>query len=114
MKLNRRSLLKAGALASLSGSAAARAATQSPALIVFDSRLPASRAFAARQAGARIDLAHQDAEFWRALRAASPEGRISGLTRWSDWVAVRGLLEEKGKRLRAERRTGLLFQWEMA
>jgi hypothetical protein len=39
---------------------------------------------------------------------------VSGLTSWSDFVQVRGVLQEKGKRLRLESRRGKLFYWEMA
>jgi hypothetical protein len=39
---------------------------------------------------------------------------VSGLTSWSDFVQVRGVLQEKGKRLRLESRRGELFYWEMA
>jgi hypothetical protein len=35
------------------------------------------------------------------------------LTTWSDYVQARGLLQEKGKRLRVELRSANLFYWEM-
>jgi hypothetical protein len=47
------------------------------------------------------------------LRRVAPAGRVAGLTTWSDFVQVRGLLQEKGKRLRHESRSGNLFYWEM-
>jgi len=44
----------------------------------------------------------------------APRGRVVGLTSWSDLVLARGLLEEKGLRLRAQARCGRLFYWEMS
>lgn len=114
MKVSRRSLLKAGAVASLAASGTARAvAGAAPALVIYDSRLPESRAFAALVSAPRIDVAHEDARFWKSLREAAPQGRIAGLTRWSDLVLVRGYLEEQGRRVTAETRQGMLFRWDM-
>lgn len=114
MKLSRRSLIKVGAVASLAASGTARAmAGAAPALVIYDSRLPESRAFAALIPAPRIDVAQEDARFWASLRAAAPKGRIAGLTRWSDLVVVRGYLEEQGRRLRHETRQGMLFRWDM-
>ena len=114
MKLSRRSLIKAGAVASLAATGTARAmAGTSPALVIYDSRLPESRAFAALVSAPRIDVAHEDARFWKSLREAAPKGRIAGLTRWSDLVVVRGYLEEQGRRITTETRQGLLFRWDM-
>ncbi len=42
------------------------------------------------------------------------EGPVGGLTGWSDWVIVRGLLQEKGKRVKSQRQAGALFHWSMA
>jgi hypothetical protein len=64
-------------------------------------------------AGRAIDVAHDAANRWVRLRSLNPEGRVAGLTTWSDFVQVRGLLQEKGKRLRVESRSGDLFYWEM-
>lgn len=114
MKLSRRSLIKVGAVASLAASGTARAmAGAAPVLVIYDSRLPESRAFAALIPAPRIDVAQEDARFWASLRAAAPKGRIAGLTRWSDLVVVRGYLEEQGRRLRHEMRQGMLFRWDM-
>ena len=107
-------------LFSVSASAGKAAATAQPALVVFDSRIPASRAFAQKYSSARVDVALEDVGFWRTLRAELPKGAVFGMTGWSDWVMVRGLLEEKGLRLVSEvaapaPRSGKahLFAWEM-
>jgi hypothetical protein len=83
-------------------------------MIVFDSRSPQSRNWRWRGLHSAVDVAHEHANFWRTLRRATPRGRVVGLTAWSDLVLVRGLLEEKGLRLRAEARCGRLFYWEMS
>lgn len=122
MRISRRSMLKGGAIA---GSAlampAAAAAIEAGALpvVVFDSRIPESAAFAAGQAGVRtIDLAHGVEAGWRAL--GNP-ARVVGLTRWSDWTILRGALEEQGLRADHEVRSPAplsgrdhLFRWAMA
>jgi hypothetical protein len=114
MRIDRRSLLKSGAVAGgiVAAPVAARA-FKPQALTIFDSRALPSRAFAHGQRGAKIDVAQEDAQLWRSLRTAS-KGRIEGLTSWSDWVLVRGLLEERGLRVKAEAKTGALFRWTMA
>ncbi len=116
MKLNRRSLIKAGAITAASAATLRTATAQGPALVVFDSRLPESVAFAQSLGGAKLDVAHEDRTFWAALRAGAPAGRVVGLTRWSDLVIVRGELEAQGKRLKAERQrdADAPFHWEMA
>lgn len=117
MRINRRNLIKAGAVTAVATVATTKAvATDQPALVVYDSRLPESVAFAAALDGAKIDVAHEDRTFWSTLRAGAPKGRVVGLTRWSDLVVVRGELEAQGKRLQAERQrdSHAPFLWEMA
>jgi len=115
MILSRRNLLASGAaaatVAAVGGSHFAAGAP--PALVVYDSRRTDSLAFARSIAAPRIDIAREDANLWRAVRSAAVDGTVVGLTGWSDWVLVRGMLEEKGKRLRREARVGRLFQWTM-
>jgi hypothetical protein len=115
MRASRRGILKAGVLGMAAGATPALAvAGKAPSVLVFDSRIPASRAFALASAVAnKIDVAHQDLTFWRTLRSARIDGNITGMTGWSDLVIVRGLLEEQGKRLRGESRHGMLFRWDM-
>lgn len=120
MRVSRRSMLKGGALA---GSALAMPAIamemQGFPVVVFDSRIAESVAFAVAQAGAKtIDMAHGAEAGWRAL---GDPGRVTGLTRWSDWTALRGALEEKGLRTIDEVRAAAplsgrdhLFRWTMA
>ena len=116
MTISRRSVLQgalvaAGALATGAGG---ELAVPPAALLVYDSRLPQSRALAIRHAGRSVDLAHEHANLWRTLRRLRIRGRVVGLTGWSDLVQVRALLGERGRRLRAEVRCGRLFYWEMA
>jgi hypothetical protein len=114
MSIDRRSLLKSSAVVSgiVAVPAAARA-FKAPALIVFDSREPKSRAFADGKPGPRIDVAHEDSQMWRSLRSVSKR-QIEGLTIWSDWVLARGFLEERGLRVQQEVKMGGLFHWTMA
>ena len=103
MRIDRRGLLKgsalAGAAAALPAKAAATAAI--PQLAVFDSRLAESAQLGRNIAADRhIDLA--EVPLRAAHRAMAGAGRIEGLTRWSDWVVLRGLLEVDGLRRGSE------------
>jgi hypothetical protein len=121
MRLDRRTMLKGAGLA---GAAVAVPVMAAPItrLVVFDSRIAESVAFARTQTGfARIDIADQDATQWRAVRDLGAQARIEGLTRWSDWVALRGELQARGARQIDERRIAAplsgrdhLFRWSMA
>lgn len=93
-------------------------------LAVFDSRMPHSVAFSqeARKLGVTtLDVAFQDQQLWRDIRAfALLTGDVIGVTRWSDYVLVRGFFEEHGKRVSHESKLqqdllGLTpgFQWYM-
>jgi hypothetical protein len=125
MIVSRRSMLKAGAAATATVSLPAFAATRFATLVLFDSRIPESRAFA-RTAGnvgtAMIDLAEVEATQWAELRAdLAGKRRVIGLTGWTDWVIARGFLEERGLRLTSETSVPApmsgkahLFRWEMA
>jgi len=119
MRVSRRAMLKGGALA---GSAIVMPAValemKGGALVMFDSRIPESVAFAATHAGLRtIDLADGTEAAWRTLGQPSD---VAGLTRWSDWTALRGALEEQGLRVVQEARASAplsgrdhLFRWSM-
>lgn len=113
MKLSRRSLLKSGAAAAVLVVPAIPPATAMPALVVFDSRHPASRALAKGMGLPTLDISREDANFWRGLRGVLPAGAVIGLTGWSDFVIARGMLEEKGRRLVEEVPYGALFRWKM-
>ena len=119
MQVSRRAMLKGGALATSAIAMPALAVEmQAVPLVIFDSRIPESLAFATMQAGQRsIDLAHGTEAAWRALGTPS---RVMGLTRWSDWTALRGALEEQGLRTDKEARATApvsgrdhLFRWSM-
>ncbi|MGV3513433.1 MAG: twin-arginine translocation signal domain-containing protein [Novosphingobium sp.] len=119
MRLSRRSMLKGGALAGAVAATPAVAAMAKPVpLVVFDSRIPESAAFAASQRSAgMIDLAHGIAE---GVRAINLPQAVTGVTRWSDWTALRGVLEAQGLRLSEETRAAAplsgrthLFRWTM-
>jgi hypothetical protein len=117
MKLTRRTLLKSALIvgAGTIGTRRGRAAASAPLwLWVFDSTLPSSRAWLSNQTGRAIDVDNERRTRWAYLRSFEPSGVVSGLTSWSDFVQVRGVLQEKGKRLRLESRRGDLFYWEMA
>ncbi|HLZ98588.1 MAG TPA: hypothetical protein VKP66_11685 [Steroidobacteraceae bacterium] len=88
--------------------------------IVYDSRQAQSSEWRLRYQRrprylqSHIDIAGEHANYWSTLRGTALRGRVVGLTAWSDLVLVRGFLEEKGLRLRTERRCERLFYWEMA
>jgi hypothetical protein len=87
-------------------------------LVVYDSEIAGSRAFA-RGAGfaPKLDLAEEHRARFATLRTGVPQAKlIEGLTRWSDWVALRSELESQGWRLAFEARSGKrgeLFRWTM-
>lgn len=117
--VTRRDALKAGAIASAALAAPASvAALRRQTIVLFDSRLPESLAFARSSSGVQIDLAEERTSRFATLRAGSPLGaRIEGLTRWSDFAPLRRELERQGWRITAESRTGkagALFRWSMA
>jgi hypothetical protein len=115
MKLTRRTLLKSALVAGTAiGTHRVQAGSAPLGLRVFDSALPLSCAWLGLQTGPAIDVDYQRRSRWAYLRSFEPRGVVSGLTAWSDFVQVRGLLQEKGKRLRLESRRGDLFYWEMA
>jgi hypothetical protein len=117
MKLTRRTLLKSALIAGTAAINTRRvlAAAAAPlGLRVFDSTLPSSRVWLSLKTGPAIDVDNERRSRWAYLRSFEPYGVVSGLTSWSDFVQVRGVLQEKGKRLRLESRRGDLFYWEMA
>jgi len=114
MKLSRRGFVKASAASAAFTRSAARAmATQPPALVIYDSRIVQSRSFAQSHGAPMIDIALQHDTRWRDIRAGLPQGRIVGLTRWSDFVSMRGIAVAQGLRVAAERPFGALHLWEL-
>ncbi len=114
MNVTRRLLLKGALLAAACAATGDALGMPSAAMVVYDSRLPQSRELLGQNSWRAVDVADEHANFWRTLRGTAPRGRVVGLTSWSDLVLVRGLLQEKGLRLRAETRRGTLFYWEMS
>lgn len=114
--VTRRGVLMAGAVSGFAvavpvGAAALRGA----GLVVYDGRLPESLAFARTAGGQALDIAQEHGQRFATLRAGLPQGRgIEGLTRWSDYVALRRELYRQGYRVTAERRSGGLIRWSMA
>ncbi len=114
MNLSRRAMIKSGALLVSVGATAKVGFTESQATVfIFDSRVPASRHVVTSAKDRRIDVALEDRNFWRNIRDLHVSGTVEGLISWSDWVIVRGLLEEQGKRLKSEQAEGSLFRWTM-
>jgi hypothetical protein len=102
-----------GAIAVMPVGVKARAVT----LHVHDSRLPQIQK--SLSALAMHDIADEETHLWRASRTLNVmRGDIvTGETRWSDWVALRGLLAERGLRERAaevhKSAMGTTVIWEM-
>jgi len=114
MIISRRTILKSGiAVAAVSAGSTTALASRSADLVIFDSRNPTSARFASMHLVRKIDVAHEDANFWRNLRSDTGSGKIAGMTGWSDFVLARGFLEERGKRLTVEKLQDGLFFWEM-
>jgi hypothetical protein len=119
MTVTRRSLLEgllcvaAASTVGPAGASQTLRARVGVALLVYDSRVPQSIALCDLYSERMIDVAQEPANFWRSLRTGVPNGRALGLTRWSDFVQVRSLLQDKGLRLRAQARRGDIFYWEM-
>ncbi|MBX9664513.1 hypothetical protein [Novosphingobium sp.] len=117
MRTTRRDVLKSGVLAgAVAAVPVAAHAAQAEAVVVYDSRLAESASFAG---GRGIDLAVVSLR--DAHAALADAERVEGLTRWSDWTVLRGLLEEQGLRRTAETRTSAplsghdgLLRWSMA
>lgn len=116
--LSRRSLLKAGAIASAAAAVPAGAAALrgKAAVLVYDSRLPESLAFARTAAAVTaIDLAAEHGARFATLRAPLPTGHaVEGLTRHSDWTALRRELARQGLRVTAEATSAAgLVRWTL-
>ena len=120
MKLSRRTMLKGAATIGAAGVAPAILAGNHRGLTIYDSRIAESLAFA-KGRYPRLDVAALDETRWAQLRGEmGATQRVAGLTGWSDWIVARGLLEERGFRLRSESAVAAklsgqahLFRWEM-
>lgn len=99
MNLTRRTVLGGTAGLAALGAVPGGLGGRLPTLHVFDSRLGGKP----RLAQAFHDIAGEDASLWRASRtlALAAGDHVSGVTRWSDWVALRGLFGERGLRVQS-------------
>ncbi len=121
----RRTALATGGLALAAGAlAAAPSAAARPAAggtMLFDPRLPQSRALAiaARAAGERlVPLPADPMRAWVDSLVA-PGAPLSGVTRWSDYLILSELARDRGRRVRREDRhampgAALLVHWTFA
>ncbi len=124
--IGRRQLLNTG-VAALSAALVARTGVLTAPVMptlsirVFDPTIPAARELAqsAGPWGAQVWALEGDPiRFWRQLPVSGAR-QISGFTRWSDFVLLRGLAAEQRMRVRHERDLsstlgGSLFAWEIA
>lgn len=114
--LSRRTLLKGAAVAGAAGALPLGAqALGSDRLVIYDSRLPASLAFARTTGSAlTVDLAEAHLTRFAALRQDLPRAaRIEGLTRRSDFVPLMRELGRQGFRVVSERKASGLVRWSM-
>lgn len=104
-RITRRAVLKgtAGLSLGLVCTGASRREVSS-VLTVFDSRLEGCR-------GGDIDIVKGEHHVWNALRSVSAQ-RIAGHLRWSEFVFVRGLVEERGHRLASHSLRGSVVSFE--
>ena len=115
MSITRRSVLQGALVVAATLSARTSGAlAPPPALLVYDSRLAQSRTFAESPRRARGRPGRRACQPVAESAQRATDGTVVGLTRWSDYVQARALLEEQRLRLRAEARWGSLFFWEMA
>ena len=122
--LDRRGVLALGGAAVAAGvvpaaAAARRARGAASGMLVFDPSSAEARATAANMRGHRLVALEGDpVRLWRAHLAEAP-GPLHGVTRWSDYLILRGLAEERGQRLRSEARVvttrgPMIVRWSMA
>jgi hypothetical protein len=119
MRTDRRTMLKGSLVTGSAALLGAAGPTMARAqLVIHDAGTTGSATFLARHPLARrIDVRVEHRSRWSALRSlGTGTGRIEGLTRWNDLVAVRGELESQGFRLAFERPIAgrdNLFHWAM-
>jgi TAT (twin-arginine translocation) pathway signal sequence len=125
MRVSRRTLLKSVGVAGAATALPAQTFARNPALAIYDSRLPEGAAFGASATAMglpTVDVAGGDRAILKVARhGLSASDTVIGLTGWSEWVIVRGLLEERGKRLSQEKRiahsgkrNATPFEWIMS
>lgn len=112
-RISRRGVLKGGALAGAAAVLPLAVRRAEARVLVYDSRIEASQEFAAGQG---IDIAQGMLTARRALANLPRCASVVGLTRWSDWVGLRGMLQDRGFRTEAEAHapgSPALFRWSM-
>jgi hypothetical protein len=118
MIISRRAMIASGGVA-LGAIAIASARVKAPAITlhIHDSRLP--NIHRSQLAQTTHDIANEEAQLWRASRTLNVARGdvVTGETRWSDWVALRGVLAERGLRQRSavvhETIAGTIVVWKM-
>ncbi len=114
MIFTRRDLLAGGSIASVAIATSTRAIeSRSNQITIFDSRDARSRTFAAAGPEQNIDVAQKSVNLWSVLRKVPRETFVSGFTRWSDFIAIRGQLESAGLRVKYLKPQGDFIDWAM-
>lgn len=120
-EIDRRAMLTIGgaAVALASGAGATLPATPAAGgVLFFEPTSPEARAQAAVERGQRlVALGGDPVRQWRDA-LGQHRGPVGGLTRWSDYLILRGLAEERGLRLTREERVpsaggALIVRWQM-
>ena len=115
MILSRRQFVATGALASLAAGVTINGLMKpSASLVVYDGRIPESRAFANSHSAFSIDVADEHMQRWRSFRSSAVDGRWVGLTRWSEFILVRGFAAEQRKHVSSHEFVGRLIAWEIS
>lgn len=121
MRVSRRAaMIGAGLGAAAMAAPAFAKPARATALAIYDSRLPEADLFESKcalEAVPLIDLAREDILSLRRIGLRAGD-RVIGMTGWSQFVLLRGMLQEKGLRVRkedrADRRRRSVFEWAMA
>lgn len=118
--IDRRAALALGGAAMLAPVAASAGMTRpATGILLFDPSSPEARAIAEQARGYRlIALTGDPVRLWRDTLTDAP-GPIGGVTRWSDYILLRGLAAEQRLRVRREESIlvpgrPLLVRWEAA
>jgi len=122
VQLDRRTALIAGvafAAGTLTGAASAATRQSQATVLLFDPAVQEARALAGAANGPRlVAVAGDPMRLWR-QKLAGNTGPIRGITRWSDYLVLRGLAEEQGLRVRREEQVEtaggpMILDWSMA
>ncbi len=114
--VTRRGVIKGAAFAGAAGALPLSAkALNARRLVIYDSRIPASLAFAQTTSAAHsLDVAEAHTTLFAVLRKGLPKGfTVEALTRRSDMVDLRHELARQGLRISGTPRYGALVRWSM-